>query len=257
MRKWVQPGSDEHTSISESPLKVSRTSTTGIFSFEPMMLFSEQTAMRVFLCSVVITLASANLFGAKKTVSPETSAGNELVDIVATISLSEEEVTQKIGADPGKGIVLLQVRVIPKTDKSVYISPDDFILLAHDDGERTKPYEPAQIAADGALVVKNTADKSAKKTSGPTFGIGPIMGGGGGASPGNSKPVVLGSTMDSKSKGDKTLLQALEAKQLPAKDTSQPLEGYLYFSLDGKHKLKNLAVLYRGQAGHLDLEFEH
>ncbi len=196
-----------------------------------------------------------SLLAEKKVVSPETSAGNELVDIVATITLSEEEVTQKIGADPGKGIVLLQVRVTPKTDKSVQVSPDDFILLAHDDGERSKPYEPAQIAADGALVVKNTATQNTKKSS-PSFSVGGIYGGGG-ASPGNSKPVVLGSTMDDKSKGNKTLLEALKAKELEAKETDKPVEGYLYFSLDGKHKLKNLAVLYRGPAGKLDLEFEH
>jgi len=220
------------------------------------MLFSKQTAMRIFLCSLAIVLTSTTVFATKKTVSPETSAGNELVDIVATISLTEEEVTKKIGADPGKGIVLLQVRVIPKTDKSVQVNPDDFILLAHDDGERTKPYDPAQIAADGALVVKNTADKTSKKAS-PSFGVGGIMMGGGGASPGNSKEVVLGSTMDSKNQGNKTLLEALKAKQLNAKDTTEPIEGYLYFSLDGKHKLKNLAVLYRGPAGRLDLEFEH
>lgn len=212
--------------------------------------------MRIILCSALCLLTAAGLAGAKKSVSPQTSAGNELVDIVATISLSEEEVAQKIGADPGKGIVLLQVRIIPKTDKSVLVDPDDFILLAHDDGERTKPYDPAQIASDGALVVKNTAEKSTKKTS-PTFGIGGIMGGGGGASPGNSKPVVLGSTMDPKAKGNKTLLEALKAKQLNQKDTTEPVEGYLYFSLDGKHKLKDLAVLYRGPAGRLDLEFEH
>jgi hypothetical protein len=211
--------------------------------------------MRKFVCPLVIVLTASSLFAAKKVVSPQTSGGNELVDIVATISLSEEEVSQKIGADPGKGIVLLQVRIIPKTDKGVEVSPDDFILLAHDDGERSKPYEPAQIAADGALVVKNQAEKTAKKST-PTFDVGGIIGGGG-ASPGNSKPVVLGSTMDSKNQGNKTLLQALKAKQLETKETNDPLEGYLYFSLDGKHKLKDLAVLYRGPAGKLDLEFEH
>ena len=212
--------------------------------------------MRAIPYFLAITLTAWSLLASKKTISPETSAGNELVDIVATISLAEEEVTQKIGADPGKGIVLLQVRVIPKTDKSVQVSPDDFILLAHDDGERNTPFDPAQIASDGALVVKNTADKSAKKTS-PTIGFGGMVAGGGGASPGNSKPVVLGGTMDSKNKGNKTLLEALQAKQLKPIDTDQPVEGYLYFSLDGKHKLKNLAVLYRGPAGKLDMEFEH
>jgi hypothetical protein len=200
-------------------------------------------------------LTAPTLIASKKVISPETSAGNELVDIVATISLSEDEITQKLGADPGKGIVLLKVKITPKTDKSVQVSPDDFILLAHDDGERNKPYEPAQIAADGALVVKNTATQNQKKSS-PSFSAGGIFGGGG-ASPGNSKPVVLGSTMDSKSQGNKTLLDALTAKELPTKDTDDPVEGYLYFALDGKHKLKDLAVLYRGPAGKLDLEFEH
>lgn len=212
--------------------------------------------MRKVLILFLMLGTSMSLLAEKKIVSPETSAGNELVDIVATITLAEDEVAQKIGADPGKGIVLLQVRVTPKTDKSVQVSPDDFILLANDDGERSKPYEPAQIAADGALVVKNTATQNTKKTT-PTFSVGGLYGGGGGASPGNSKPVVLGSTMDDKSKGNKTLLEALKAKELEAKETDKPLEGYLYFSLDGKHKLKNLEVLYRGPAGKLNLAFEH
>jgi len=63
--------------------------------------------------------------------------------------------------------------------------------------------------------------------------------------------------MDSKSQGNDKLLEALKAKQLPAKESNEPVEGFLYFPLDGKHKLKNLAVLYRGPAGRLDLEFEH
>jgi hypothetical protein len=215
-----------------------------------------KTAMRLIVCSLVIVFSAASLLASKKTVSPETSAGNELVDIVATISLSEDEVTQKLGADPGKGIVLLKVKITPKTDKTVQISPDDFILLAHDDGERNKPYEPEQIAADGALIVRNTAAQNQKKNT-PTFSAGGMYGGGGGASPGNSKPVVLGSTMDSKVQGNKTLLEALKAKELPTKDANDAVEGFLYFSLDGKHKLKDLAVLYRGPAGKLDLEFEH
>jgi hypothetical protein len=81
--------------------------------------------------------------------------------------------------------------------------------------------------------------------------------GGSGGSPGNSRATTLNSKMDSKSKGNDALLEVLKAKQLPEKESSEPVEGFLYFPLDGKHKLKNLAVLYRGPAGKLDLEFEH
>lgn len=211
--------------------------------------------MRFLACSLVVVVSAASAFAAKKVISPNTSAGNEQVDIVATISLTEEEVAQKLGADPGKGIVLLQVRVIPKTDKPVDVSPDDFILLAHDDGERSKPFEPAEIAGQGALVVTNTNGAKVAKT-GTSFGLGGMMGGAGG-SPGNPKVVALSSKMDEKQKGNKTLLDALKAKQFPDKEATEPVEGFLYFPLDGKHKLKNLAVLYRGPAGKLDLEFEH
>jgi len=211
--------------------------------------------MRFFVYSLVVVVFAATSFAAKKIVSPSTSAGNEQVDIVATISLAEDEVTQKLGADPGKGIVLLQVRVTPKTDKAVEMSPDDFILLAHDDGERSKPFDAAEIAGQGALVVTPTSGAKAQKT-GTSFGLGGMMGGAGG-SPGNSKPIALSSKMDEKEKGNKTLLEVLKAKQFPEKESIEPVEGFLYFPLDGKHKLKNLAVLYRGPAGKLDLEFEH
>ena len=63
--------------------------------------------------------------------------------------------------------------------------------------------------------------------------------------------------MDDKNAGNEKLLEALKAKQLKGGETTDSVEGYLYFPLDGKHKLKNMAVLYRGPAGKLDLEFEH
>lgn len=203
-----------------------------------------------------ILLVATGLLGAKKVVSPNTSASNDHVDIIATIFMTQEEVAQKLGIDPGKGIALLEIRVVPKTNDSVQISPDDFILLAHDDGERSKPFDPAQIAGQGSLVVSTATDKTKRQSSG-FGGFGGMIGGGSGASPGNSKPTTLSTKMDAKSQGNDKLLEALKAKQFPQKDTNQPVEGYLYFPLDGKHKLKNMALLYRGPAGRLDLEFEH
>lgn len=178
------------------------------------------------------------------------------MDVEATITLTEEEVAQQLGADPGKGIVLLKVRVTPKVDTPIQISPDDFILLAHDDGERSRPFEASEIAGNGAMVVSDVAQGAQKKTSG-FGGFGGMMGGGSGSSPGNSKPVILNSKMDPNAKGNQKLLEVLRAKELKTTDATKPVEGYLYFPLDGKHKLKNLAVLYRGPAGKLNLEFEH
>ncbi|MBV8071244.1 MAG: hypothetical protein JO270_15145 [Acidobacteriaceae bacterium] len=212
--------------------------------------------MRFLICSGTILLTGVSLFASKKIISPSTSAGNEQVDIIARIILAEDEVTQELGADPGKGIVLLKVRVVPKTDQPVQVSPDDFILLAHDDGERSKPFGPEEIAGAGRMVVSNTATAPTKKTEG-FGGFGGMIGGGSGSSPGNSKPVALSSKVDSKSQGNTQLLDVLKAKELPETDAKDAVQGYLYFPLDGKHKLKNLAILYRGPAGKLNLEFEH
>lgn len=207
--------------------------------------------------ALYLLLAAAPSFADKKVISPTTTGANDVIDLEATIVLDQDEVAQKIGADPGKGVVLLQVKITPKTDKPVQIAPEDFILLAHDDGERSKPFEPAELAGQGAMVVSNQADPKKKKGGlSPSIGFGGMMGGAGG-SPGNAKPVTLNSKMDEKAKGNNPLLEALKAKQLPSTESTNPVEGFLYFPLDGKHKLKNLAVLYRGPAGKLDLEFQH
>jgi hypothetical protein len=205
-------------------------------------------------------LAAAPVFAkTKKVISPETSAGNEEIDLVTTIFLTNEEATQKLGMDPGPDIAILQVRVIPKTDKPVQVAADDFILLAHNDGERSKPFTPSEIAGQGALIVtKNTDQKQTKdKKTSSMGGLGGIMVGGGNSSPGNPVPVTLSTKVDEKKEGNPKLLAALKEKQLPDKETKEPLEGLLYFRLSGKHKLKDMAVLYRGPAGKLDLEFEH
>lgn len=211
--------------------------------------------MRLCLLTLFCLVWNAHAFGAKKVVSTQTNAGNEQVDIVATIYLTQDEATRKIGEDPGEGIAVLEVRVIPKTDAPVQVSPDDFILLAHDDGERAKPFDPAQIAGQGAMVVTNKPERG--KKTGIMGSMGGVVGGGSGSSPGNSRAPNIQSRMDERSEGNKNLLKALREKQLPQKESTEPVEGLLYFPLDGKHKLKNLAVLYRGPAGRLNLEFEH
>jgi hypothetical protein len=224
--------------------------------------------MRVFtpLALTVLVLSTASGFASsKKVISPDTSAGNEEVDLVATIFMTEEEATKELGMDPGPEIAILKVRIIPKTDKPVSVAADDFILLAHNDGERSKPFTPHEIAGQGALVVSNApAQKQTKKDkTSTTGGLGGIMVGGGGgggngmASPGNPTPATINTKLDEKSPGNPKLLEALQARQLPDKEIKEPLEGLLYFRLAGKHKLKDLAVLYRGPAGKLNLDFEH
>jgi hypothetical protein len=51
------------------------------------------------------------------------------------------------------------------------------------------------------------------------------------------------------------VLAVLKAKVLEEKEISAPASGLLYFSLEGKHKPKDLSLMYSGPAGRLILEF--
>lgn len=213
-----------------------------------------KTAIRCVLAAVFL----AGLLGAtKKVVSPVQSASSDDADLSVVVTLAEPEITQKIGVDPGPGIALVEVTFTNRTDHAISLSPDDFILLAHDDGERNRPFTPAEIAGKGALVLKTqTIATNPTATQTTVMGLGGIfMPSGGGK---NSKGSKSGEgQMDDKKAGDDKLLEALKAKQLPDKDVTDTASGFLYFPLDGKHKLKNLAILYRGKGGNINIEFEH
>lgn len=212
----------------------------------------------------LISLTVFGLFCMPGNAGPKTAntqSGNENVEIKATVYVDRNEIKQKLGADPGPGIVLVDVMVAPKSDQPLKIDPDDFVLLAHDDGQRSRPFAPSQLAGDGALVLKPRGINGVS-----TANRGPSYGGPWGRPrqlPGNNSGVGnssvqegVDSKMEKNETGDSELLAVLKKKVLPNKETKDELGGFLYFPLEGKHKLKNLAVLYRGPAGKLDLEFD-
>ncbi len=218
--------------------------------------------------AVFLLLVAGCSFATKKVASPTQSAANDDVEIAVTLVLDHDEVVKKIGADPGPGIVLLAVRFSNKLEKPLQVSPDDFILLAHDDGERYHPFTPAEIAGKGGMMIRtqDTGSVGVNRTGPRITGIGlPI----GTTSTGSKPAQTPGAPPDAKKddpnadkpKGETTfnepLLTALKAKQLETKDVTDTAEGFLYFPLDGKHKLKNMAVLYRAHTEKLDIEFEH
>lgn len=213
--------------------------------------------MRTFLqSSFLLVVIAGTVFASKKVISPTTSGDNDSINVTATLFLKPDEVTQEVGASPGADVVVLKVRVTPKVDKPVSISPDDFILLAHDDGERNQPYDPSEIAGKGVLVVKEQKQDSVGTNPVRPIIAGIAIGGSSNKAPAadsNKNPT----TMKDSDPGNKELLAKLKAKELATQDVEKPVEGLLYFKLTGKHKLKNMAVLYRGPSGPIDMEFEH
>jgi hypothetical protein len=202
---------------------------------------------------------------------PVAQAGNDQLQITATLYPDKEAVRQELGNDLGGYFIVMKVELLPKGGKALAVSRDDFLLRSFKDGQKSGPFEPSQIAGRGALVVSTTSTGggSMSQDRGPVWGGIPGTGGrpqrlpgdrlpGGETSGGGTAPGQTGadSRVDS---GDKTkddpLLTELKTKILPEKETSEPLAGLLYFSLEGKHKPKDLQLQYRGAAGKLVLQF--
>jgi hypothetical protein len=178
-------------------------------------------------------------------------AGNNDVDLEGSVIINREEITNAIGGDIGEGYVVVRMKVTPKGDKPLRIGPDDFTMISRKDGQRSTALAPSEIAGKGAMVVKHgTADGS--KSS---WGVGG-MGGGVGSSPGTVQRDVIKNTQIDDNAKESPALGALTAKILPDKETKTPIEGLLYFSINGKLKAKDVALIYKGDAGKLVMEFE-
>ena len=179
-------------------------------------------------------------------------AGNDNVELVGSVMIDREEIKQAIGADPGPGYIVVNLQVTPKMDQPLAVSASDFTIVSHKDGQRSVALSPGEIAGSGALVVKEAPEQS----WGPgTMLNGPIWAG---VSPKNSGPQPKTEAAPGKGgvKTDKNpLLEALKAKVLPDTQTKEPVEGLLYFPIEGKVKAKDLTIIYKGPAGRLMMEF--
>jgi len=218
----------------------------------------------VTLTALLAALAPTFAIGADPKPLPG-QAGNDDIELVGTPIVDRAEVTQAVGQDMGIGYVVVRMKVTPKTTKPLAIGPDDFTIISRKDGQRSVALAPGQIAGKGALIVKRAANQpggAGTATNGPIWGgVGPVgMGRSGGNTPGADAPTDVRMEKDTdKDKADKDkdnpLLAALKAKCLPDKESLEPVEGLLYFPIDGKIKPKDLAVIYKGPAGRLTMEF--
>jgi hypothetical protein len=203
--------------------------------------------------ALVLTIAAALAAQAGDLKPLPGQAGNDDIELVGSVIVAQDEIQQELGADLGKGYIVVRMKATPKTDHPLRIGPDDFTAISHKDGQRSQALEPTQIAGTGGALIVREASSGGSRT-GTDIGI---FGGAIGTSPGTTY-----SPLDSRiSKGDpkakdSPLLTALKAKVLPDKETKEPVEGLLYFPIEGKIKPKDLAVIYQGPAGKLVMEFE-
>ncbi|HEY4363665.1 MAG TPA: hypothetical protein VGN17_22050 [Bryobacteraceae bacterium] len=167
-------------------------------------------------------------------------AGNDDIDLAGTLVLERPAVQSIVGVDLGAGYIVVQITATPKTGKPIRLGPDDFVLLNRKNGERSPALDPAQFGGGGGgLVVKPAAQQpggDGTRTNGPVWGgVQNRIGDKGAATPPPPQ---------------------LKEKQFPDKESKTPVQGLLYFGLDGKLKPKDVSLIYDGQAGKLIMEFK-
>ena len=217
------------------------------------------------LLVICLALVATAVWAQKRQIEPGFASSDE-VEITATMHIDRAEIAQLVGAELEKHIYVVEVKVRPKGEKPLRISLDDFVILKTDDGQRSTPFAPSQIAASGGLTLKS------ERVGGWALqGNGPIWGGvgsrGPGRLPGNGGSMgsqtggsdATGVQAQSKTTTEPTenpLLEALKAKVLPEKETTEITSGLLYFPLEGKLKLKNLSLLYKAPGGKMEIVFQ-
>lgn len=219
--------------------------------------------MKSPLFLAALTLAS--VAGAEKKIVPA-KAGNDTVDVIGTALITRDQVKSELGVDPGMDVVAVKVTVKPKGESGVAISRDDFTLIARNDGQKSQAMHPSQIAGSGVMVVSSRAPGAAGGFGTPSRG--PIWGGmpGTGTRPrrvGGDQDIPAGiadgetrATITDTQDMENPLLAALKQKELVQSKITEPTSGLLYFVLEGKHKLKDLELLYKTPEGTLDLDFQ-
>lgn len=215
---------------------------------------------------VILTALLAMLANAEKHIGP-VSSEDEFVVVTGSAVPDHQSVVKTIGQDPGMDLIVVNVKLAPRGENKIAINFDDFTLLSRKDGQRSQPLAPAQIAGQGALVVNQGSSGGGggmfSGSRGPIWGGTPGTGtrprraGGDGESGAVSAPTETTAAVIAGEKTEENpLLALLKEKSLPQIETNEPVTGLLYFFLEGKHKLKDLELMYKSPAGRLILDFE-
>jgi hypothetical protein len=162
-------------------------------------------------------------------------AGNGNIDLAGTAILDSKEIEQVVGAPMEAGYIVVRIKVSPRTLGALRISADDFTLVSRKDVERSDALPPGQIGGQANLILKSKTTHSSAGVSSTSVNVTPV---------------------DAKAAPASPLQKILESKMLHDVETKEPVEGLLYFLLEGKNKSKDLGLLYKGPAGHLAMDFK-
>jgi hypothetical protein len=185
---------------------------------------------RISAAFIVLALSMA----ASAANPPTGHAADDTVEVNA-LFMDAPAVQQATGSDFKSAYTVIEVTVTPKGGKPFEVQPDDFLLRVNSNSDSSGPMAASQVYGAGTSLVLHSAQE--------TIGITRTDPGYTGAS------VVKGSSSVS---GD--TIAALQSKMLPAKTTSDPVTGLLFFPI-AKKKPHDLDLVYTTPNGKLHIQF--
>ena len=162
-------------------------------------------------------------------------AGNGNIDLSGTVFIDSKDIQQVLGITLDPGYIVVRIKVEPRMLQAIRISADDFTLVSRKDGERSDALAPSEIGGPANLILKSKTTHSGEGVSSTSVNVTPV----------ETKPAP-----------ERPSIKILESKMLRDAETKEPVEGLLYFLLNGKNKPKDLGLLYKGPAGHLAMDFK-
>jgi hypothetical protein len=193
-------------------------------------------------------------------------AGNSKLSLNGTAITERTAITDLMGIDLGEGFIVVKIRAVPQTLQALRVSMDDFTLVSRKNGEKSGAMSPTAIAGSTAMIIGDVRSQSGLgigARNSPNTMPPPVMGapvgmpsnGGGIGNTGSVQEGTVDARMERRTKEDPRLA-FLEAKVFQDVESKEPVEGLLYFNLNGKLKPKDLGLIYAGPAGRLVIDFK-
>lgn len=185
--------------------------------------------------SLAILLAVATMAMMANAANPPTGEASDASVKINAMFMDAAAIQQATGSDFKGAYTVVEVTVTPQGDKPLILQPDDFLLRIASDSQSSGPMVASQVYGAGSSLVVH----GEKETIGITR-----------TDPGYSGlSVAKGSPS-----GSKAQIDALQAKMLPAKTTSDPVTGLLFFPI-AKKKAKDLDLVYSSPSGKVHIKF--
>lgn len=159
-------------------------------------------------------------------------AVNDSVEVAAAF-LDAAAVKQATGSDFSATYTVIEVTLTPKDGKSLVVDPDHFLLRVESSSDSSGPMSAAQVLGAGGLVLH----KERQQVIGIT----------------RTEPAYTGATAVEGS-ASPVAVDALQQKMLPARNTTAPVTGLLFFPI-AKKKARDLDLVYTTPSGKLHIAF--